>query len=103
MHVKLTGASSYLSSYPPSNGVGGGIVPPLGRGGIQYRAPAAPSEVSVGSSSFSYASAAAAGRGGLEGGGIMPPVGRGSGLGRGQNVIQNPGPGKDFSIMYFCG
>jgi len=100
IHVQFTGASSYLSSYPPSNGVVGGLVPPLGRGGIQYQAPAAPSEASVGSSSFSYASVAGAGRGGLEGG-VMHPVGRGSGLVRGQTVIQNAGPGKYCSVMYF--
>jgi len=81
VHVKATDTSSYLPSYG-----GGGFPSGLGRGGTQFRAAAAPSEVSVGSSSFSYRSATCPSMHDDE---AFPPVGRGAGLGRGQMIFQS--------------
>ena len=71
---------------------GCGLGPPIGRGMPQYSGPSAPSEMSVGSSSFSYRSATCSGR--FEEG-APPAVGRGVGLGRGQQVLQSAAIGKD--------
>jgi len=94
MYLKTTGASSHLPSYG-----GGGF----GRGVPLYGGAAAPSEVSVGSSSFSYRSDTRSGQ--FENGThTVPPalVGRGFALGRGQHPPQNAGVGKDVVFVSRC-
>ena len=86
MHWQTTGMSSYLPNYG-----GGGLVPPAGRGNMQYGSGHATSEVSVGSS-FSQRSSTCPGRFEAD---PVTSVGRGLALGRGQRPLQNPSIGED--------